>query len=474
MAVAIVLIALAKTSASPSGSLPRSLYDRLSALHLINGAIRETVALQREATEPRNEKETASRGAELIELLEAKGENDEAQGVVSRECPAGDPPDAPDQPNFQPPGLETSSWEGESEWETPPISRSIEEERTVPSPQVVPSKAIRINTTQRVCISRVRDIEPRDIDRKATSQVTSNAGLAKPIPRQVSPAPRKPTAPTTKPPTFARSTLMTPPSQGKTVSPQRTELSKMSTALATAVGKTSSATPSSQRGDLNRQVGRNPKGVTAPQPIQVTPASPASALKTSNARIASARPGSTIKPRPQVALKKRIGTVVESGYERTGPLPAQRRTRSQAVRHVQAPWDVNRRLSEDGISCPYHHQISDRPLSATLPPEPVYPADDQPPDVDYPPRGQTKSLKSLTNETVTMNFRDVEIADIVRLLASKASLNVVSRNQITGRTMVNFENLPVGTAIETILLTNDYGYAARDGVLWIFKEGNSR
>jgi len=135
---------------------------------------------------------------------------------------------------------------------------------------------------------------------------------------------------------------------------------------------------------------------------------------------------------------------------------------------------VNRRLSEDGISCPYHHQISDRPLSATLPPEPVYPADDQPPDVDYPPRGQTKSLKSLTNETVTMNFRDVEIADIVRLLASKASLNVVSRNQITGRTMVNFENLPVGTAIETILLTNDYGYAARDGVLWIFKEGNSR
>ncbi|MBF0501923.1 MAG: hypothetical protein HQM09_17425 [Candidatus Riflebacteria bacterium] len=80
-------------------------------------------------------------------------------------------------------------------------------------------------------------------------------------------------------------------------------------------------------------------------------------------------------------------------------------------------------------------------------------------------------LKNISQEKVTLNFQDVEISDIVRLLANKAGLNMVSRNQIRGQTTVNFENIPVGIALDSILRTNSYSYDVVDGVLWIFRRG---
>ncbi|RCK80080.1 MAG: Vegetative cell wall protein gp1 precursor (Hydroxyproline-rich glycoprotein 1) [Candidatus Ozemobacter sibiricus] len=84
----------------------------------------------------------------------------------------------------------------------------------------------------------------------------------------------------------------------------------------------------------------------------------------------------------------------------------------------------------------------------------------------------TSELAAISPIKVTLNFRDVEIADIVRLLATKANLNIISRRQITGRTTVNFEDIPVGTALDTILRHNDYAYELRDGIIWIFPQGD--
>jgi|GEM_PF-4669810 len=84
---------------------------------------------------------------------------------------------------------------------------------------------------------------------------------------------------------------------------------------------------------------------------------------------------------------------------------------------------------------------------------------------------QPNSLKGLATIRVTLNFRDVELADLVRLLASRANLNIVSQNPIEGRTTVNFDNIPVGTALDTVLRGNRYFYEVKDEIVWIFRQG---
>jgi hypothetical protein len=80
-------------------------------------------------------------------------------------------------------------------------------------------------------------------------------------------------------------------------------------------------------------------------------------------------------------------------------------------------------------------------------------------------------LKSLSDTRVSLNFRDAEIADVVRMLATKGNLNIVSKNPIEGRTTVNFDNIHVGLALDIILRTNDYFYEIKDKVIWVFKKG---
>jgi hypothetical protein len=85
---------------------------------------------------------------------------------------------------------------------------------------------------------------------------------------------------------------------------------------------------------------------------------------------------------------------------------------------------------------------------------------------------RTNQLKELTKVKVTVNFKDAEIADVIRILAEKAELNVVSKRPIDGQTTVKFDNIPVGTALDILLKSNGYSYQFRDNIIWVFKRGD--
>ena len=72
---------------------------------------------------------------------------------------------------------------------------------------------------------------------------------------------------------------------------------------------------------------------------------------------------------------------------------------------------------------------------------------------------------------MNLNFKDANIADIVLMLAEAGGFNIVSRNEIKGKTTITFNDIPVGTALDLILRTNNYTYQVRDDVIWIFKQG---
>ncbi|MFZ4773716.1 MAG: secretin and TonB N-terminal domain-containing protein [Terrimicrobiaceae bacterium] len=83
----------------------------------------------------------------------------------------------------------------------------------------------------------------------------------------------------------------------------------------------------------------------------------------------------------------------------------------------------------------------------------------------------SNSLKNLKKNIVNLNFKDANIADIVLMLAEAGGLNIVSRNEIKGKTTITFSDMPVGTALDLILRTNNYTYQVRDDVIWIFRRG---
>ncbi|NCB40752.1 MAG: hypothetical protein EOM80_18495, partial [Erysipelotrichia bacterium] len=84
----------------------------------------------------------------------------------------------------------------------------------------------------------------------------------------------------------------------------------------------------------------------------------------------------------------------------------------------------------------------------------------------------TNPLLAISSVKVTLNFREVELADLVRLLSEKAKMNIISKKPIVGKTTVSFENIPLGTALDTVLKTNNYSYEVREGIIYIFRVGD--
>lgn len=122
------------------------------------------------------------------------------------------------------------------------------------------------------------------------------------------------------------------------------------------------------------------------------------------------------------------------------------------------------------------------PKKPKAPSQPLFPKKVQPgpvavPDPDQPVKAvslapkRDNALRDLSNIKVSLEFRDVQLADLVRLLANKANLNMVSKNPISGQTTVNFQDIPIGTALDTVLKTNGYSYEVRDGVVWVYRVG---
>ncbi len=112
-----------------------------------------------------------------------------------------------------------------------------------------------------------------------------------------------------------------------------------------------------------------------------------------------------------------------------------------------------------------------KPLFPEAVERPARPANEPAHAVAITPDSPNK-LRSLNDIKVSLNFKDAEIADIARIIAEKAELNIVSRKPIVGRTTVRLDNVAVGTALDVILKGNDYSYDVKDGIVWVLQKGD--
>lgn len=68
---------------------------------------------------------------------------------------------------------------------------------------------------------------------------------------------------------------------------------------------------------------------------------------------------------------------------------------------------------------------------------------------------------------ITADFRDADIANVLRLFARQNSLNIVASDSVRGRVTVTLHNVTLEQALESILRANGYKYILENGILLV-------
>jgi type IV pilus assembly protein PilQ len=75
--------------------------------------------------------------------------------------------------------------------------------------------------------------------------------------------------------------------------------------------------------------------------------------------------------------------------------------------------------------------------------------------------------KEYTGRRISLDFKDVEIADVLRLIAEVSDLNVIAGDEVAGRVTIRLVDVPWDQALDVILLTKSLGFMRVGNVLRI-------
>jgi type IV pilus assembly protein PilQ len=75
--------------------------------------------------------------------------------------------------------------------------------------------------------------------------------------------------------------------------------------------------------------------------------------------------------------------------------------------------------------------------------------------------------KEYTGRRISLDFKDVEIADVLRLIAEVSDLNVIAGDEVAGRVTIRLVDVPWDQALDVILLTKNLGFMRVGNVLRI-------
>ena len=107
-------------------------------------------------------------------------------------------------------------------------------------------------------------------------------------------------------------------------------------------------------------------------------------------------------------------------------------------------------------------------VAETVPaPEPVPAAIDALESVDILEEGGLIDGKTYTGRRISLDFKDVEITDVLRLIAEVSDLNIIAGDEVTGEVTIRLVDVPWDQALDVILLTKGLGFVRVGNVLRI-------
>ena len=86
---------------------------------------------------------------------------------------------------------------------------------------------------------------------------------------------------------------------------------------------------------------------------------------------------------------------------------------------------------------------------------------------------ETESLKvekektifeqSQFQQLISLDFKQADLRNVVRVIAAKTGMNIIAGPELSGTITIHFENVPLKTALDTILKINGFGYVVEEG-----------
>ncbi|HVN36632.1 MAG TPA: type IV pilus secretin PilQ [Myxococcota bacterium] len=92
---------------------------------------------------------------------------------------------------------------------------------------------------------------------------------------------------------------------------------------------------------------------------------------------------------------------------------------------------------------------------------------DEPASIDILNEGGLMDGKQYVGRRISLDFKEVEIADVLRLIAEVSDLNVIAGDEVKGKVTIRLVDVPWDQALDVILLTKGLGFARIGNVLRI-------
>lgn len=108
------------------------------------------------------------------------------------------------------------------------------------------------------------------------------------------------------------------------------------------------------------------------------------------------------------------------------------------------------------------HELSDsQPAAETSAPAPApSPEEDAP-----PPAESTMNVETSSPGNVTVDFKDADIRNVLRILSFKSGTNIVAGKDVQGAVTIRLVDVPWEKALDVILKSNGYGYDRKENII---------
>ena len=69
----------------------------------------------------------------------------------------------------------------------------------------------------------------------------------------------------------------------------------------------------------------------------------------------------------------------------------------------------------------------------------------------------SRMLEYLQNQLITMDLKDADLGNVLRIIAAQYNLNIVAGAAVEGKVTVSFKEATLEGALRSLLLSNGYG-----------------
>jgi type IV pilus assembly protein PilQ len=83
------------------------------------------------------------------------------------------------------------------------------------------------------------------------------------------------------------------------------------------------------------------------------------------------------------------------------------------------------------------------------------------------PVAQTSEMEAKKSETITLDFKEADIRDVLKVISYKSGVNIVASPEVTGTVNVRISDVPWEKAMDVILKTYGYAYDKQDRIIMV-------